>query len=77
MKTMADEIAFMKNDLGWPLLWLPLKRRPNENPNCGVLVDPKPWVYLVNLYATQNINEAEILKYQDWEALYDAGWRVD
>lgn len=79
----GDDIEMMKSPDHWPHRWLPLTRRaqlPEGHParmgqtDLGILVmGGGPIVRLGNIFMPTR----ETIAYQDFEAIYDAGWRVD
>jgi hypothetical protein len=80
----GDDIEMMKTPDHWPNRFLPLTRRPaqlaEDNParmgdaDLGVLMmNGQPTVYLGNMF----LLTSESIKYDDFEAIYAAGWRVD
>lgn len=81
---LGDDIEMMKTPDHWPHRTLPLKRTPASlpegnaarmgNSDLGFLtMGNGPKVYLGNIFMPTN----EIIAYDDFEAIHDAGWRVD
>lgn len=80
----GDDIEMMKTPDHWTHFFLPLKRTPAllppehparmGNDDLGVIVmGGGPNVRLGNMFMPTD----EIVRYSDFEAIYDAGWRVD
>lgn len=76
-----DDVAFMQKEDDWPA-WprLPLKRSRSEGrfPQLGIMVaGRKPEVYLTSMYNKTPLSDVESIKYESFQAVVDAGWRVD
>ena len=70
-----DHVAFMQDEDEWPHWpYLPVKNYPKV----GLLVGGQgPTVYLKNMYDQESLQDVEKIEYADFEACFDAGWRVD
>lgn len=76
-----EDIKFMKNSSSWPR-WplLPIKRRGNPSPECALLLaDEGPVIHKVDLYTVteESIKTAPVERFDSFEAIVSAGWRVD
>jgi hypothetical protein len=88
-KTAAEEIEMMRDYTKWPHLFLPLKRKTRDMGSdadgqpvrdLAILLDDGPTLYFINLWNASRVRDwGEVPKkvYQDYEAIYDDGWRVD
>jgi hypothetical protein len=78
VNTKEAHLDMMNNPGRWPRWpFLPLV---NEDNRLGILLDSgkEKIVLLSNLFLMpQSYEDAELIKYQSYEAVYEAGWRVD
>lgn len=77
-----DDVAFLKTPEKWPNYPLcPVKNRNEQKDNfplLGVIVSPRPTVYLVNLFSIQpGMEPPETREYGSFEELIADGWIVD
>ena len=75
-----EQIHAIDNWPNWPLL--PMKKWEDGKLEVGLLLDGllpvRPIIYKANLYAQPSeVLAAETIEFPSWEALLDAGWRVD
>jgi hypothetical protein len=74
---LETDLEFIANEDDWPR-WpaLPLKR-PDQ---VGILIAGSgPKVFVIGLFEATpaGIRAAETIQYQDYEGMFDDGWRID
>lgn len=85
---MSDEparsLAFMRDPMKWPLMYLPVKRSsPNGGfPQLGLMLGGGPRVYTISMFELPNYTKTPLeniphTDYIDFEGVVDDGWRVD
>ncbi|MCK5641234.1 MAG: hypothetical protein KAJ19_10565 [Gammaproteobacteria bacterium] len=80
MENQVSEKVFMEDEDRWPR-WpaQTVKRKWDDSPNTGILWGGQgPTVFLVNLFdMPQDLTKAEKVTFESWDALIDAGWKID